>query len=345
MKFITKKDLNLLLDQSLYNQLTCDNDTLLNQSEAKALEVCFEWLDSRYDMDFELRTFKEYTHSTVYDDLDRVKVSQSDSNNAFASQYGLNLISSGVESGITNDFISVKKVNSCELPYVINCDSEASNDLINYYYLDSTYGPSINNPDTTFTGTNVNYNDTCGEFSYSGNSTGGTITQEQYEILASGGTVTGITITAETYSFGEKLNYYNTIYSEVTGFTGVTTVLDYNQENLVNGLTPDNFVNNVKYFDQYLAENESRDFAEDDRNQTLIDIVASITIYELVKRATPRLMSETIADGYDTSIERLKNARDGKITLRLKEKLCAKEKGLGFGFRFGINHNSTQNKY
>ena len=344
MKFLLKKDLNLLLEEHIIDQLTCDNDELLNQSEAKALETCYEWLDSRYDMDFELRPYSDYVHSNVYSDLERIRVSQSEENDAFGELYGLDLLSSGVTSALTSDFILAKTINACELPYNTYCESKWYNDLVNYYVLDSRFSPQLNNPDMTFTGSNVNYSDTCGQFEYSATTDGSTITQEQYETLLSGGTVTGVTLTSETFSYGETLNYYNTEYFETTGSTG-TTILDYNQKNLVSGLTPDNFYGDISYFDQYIKSNESRDWAEDDRNSTLVDIVASITIYELVRRASPRLMNEVIADGYDISMQKLQNARKGKITLRLKEKKCAEEKGLGYGMRFGQNNISIRNKY
>lgn len=340
MKFLLPKDLNLILDEELVNQITCDNDELLNQAEAKAIEEVHQWLSPRYDTDFELRPYEDYNVNNDYEDLTRLRVAQSDSNDAFATQFGMSLISTGLISGITNEFILAKKVNACELPFVLNCDSKLKNDLINYYYLDSTFGPSLNNPDTTFTATNVSYSNTCGEMSYSATTDDSTITQEDYDTLLSGGTYTGVTLEEKIINFGGKLNYYNTVY----GITA-TTVLDYNQENLVNGLAPDNFIDNIDFFDQYLAENEVRDFADDDRNETLIDIVASITLYQLCRRVAPRLLDETIMDNYDLSLKKLEDARKGIITLRLKEKLCTPEKQIGFGPRFGLNSNSIRNKY
>ena len=340
MKFLLPKDLNLILDEGLVDQITYDNDELLNQAEAKAIEEVHQWLSQRYDTNFELRGYEDYNVNKDYSDLTRLRVAQSDSNDAFATQYGMSVISSGLVSGTTNEFILAKKVNACELPYVLNCDSKLRNDLINYYYLDSTYGPSKNNPDTTFTGTNKSYSNTCGEMTYSATTDGSTITQADYDTLISGGTYTGVTLTSVTYNYDGKLNYYNTVY----GTTG-TTDLDYNKESLVDGLKPGNFIGDINYFDQYLSENEVRDFADDDRNETLIDIVASLTLYQLCRRVAPRLMDQTIMDNYDLALKKLEDARKGVITLRLKEKLCAKEKQLGFGPRFGLNSNSIRNKY
>ncbi len=342
MKFLLKKDLTLLLEEHILDQLICEDDRLLDMAEAKAIETCYEWLDSRYDMDFELRGYVDYKFSTVYSDNQRIKVSQSEENDAFGESYNLDLISSGVTSGLTSEFILSKKPNACELPYNTYYESAALNDRINYYELDSRYSAEKNNPDTSFTGKNENYSENCGELIYSATVDGSVITEDDYDVLLSGGNYTGTQITTEVFNFGEKINYYNTEY---TGATGTTTVIDYDKTSLVYGYVPSDFYGMLDFFDQYLKENEDRDFDFDDRNSTLVDIVASITIYELIRRTSPRLMNETIADSFDLSMQKLKDCRKGRITLRLKEKPSAENKRLGFGPRFGQNNISIRNKY
>ena len=350
MKFILKSDLNLLLDEELVDQITCDKDKLLDQAELKALEEVRQWLSQRYDIDAELSSYTNYTTNVDYLDNQRIRVTQSDSNDFFGSTFGLDLISSGVTSEITSEFILAKKVNACPPQTLTHCDSLININLVNYALLDSRSSIELNNPSHTFTATNESFSTTCGVFSFSATTDGSTITQDEYEQLLTGGTPAIITaITSNTVETGRQLNYYNTVYASGTTsggtITGETSVLDYNQENLVNGLDPTNFIDNINFFDQYLSVNEDRDWNIDDRNATLVDIVASITLYEITRRVAPRQMSETIADSYDLAIQKLKDANKGKIQLNIANKPCAERTQSGFGMRFGFNSSSFFNDY
>lgn len=112
MKFLTIKDLNLNIKEDLLEQIA-DSDQLIDY-EARAISTISNYLNSIYDMNFEFREIVDYDINTIYNDHQRLRLTQNEEHDAFGELYNIQLI----DSNILSDKIIVKKSNTCEQQYV-----------------------------------------------------------------------------------------------------------------------------------------------------------------------------------------------------------------------------------
>jgi hypothetical protein len=74
MKFLTLNDLQLTIEVENLNEITNDNDALLDLAEQTAIEETKDNLRKSYDIDFELRPYVLYDENETYEDKQRVLV-------------------------------------------------------------------------------------------------------------------------------------------------------------------------------------------------------------------------------------------------------------------------------
>lgn len=289
MKFITRKELNYALSDCSLGEISSYKDRIIDHAEDVAIDVVKGYIASVYDMDYELRSFKDYEYSTIYNDNDRIRITNNKDNHDFATFYNIELIDKNYykqasTSGVVDDcdcfydsfvptedgddeLILVKIPNECPSEYL-------KKPVKTYYHGNKS-------DENYYNSKNPDYDESCGI------------------IVGTNG----------IYNNGEIINYYNSQY----GTDGSITPIDYS---IINILDIPNY-QTVEYFDQYLLENQDRDFRKDDRNHLLIQLVVDITIYTLVQRVSPRMISEMIKERYEDAIETLKKIYKGEFQINL----------------------------
>ena len=313
MKFITRKELTIGLQSCSIDEVSSFKDRIVDHAEDVAIGTVKAYLSSNYNMDYELRSFKDFNHTTIYADNDRIRVSNNADNHEFETFYGLELIdhnfyiipsTSGavpIDSFYTQfdpledleqEDILVKRVNTCEPEKLKLPIKSLIYDIEKYKTVD-----------------NPNYDESCGI------------------IVSSNG----------IYKSGEIINYYNTEYST----TGLVSTIDYSTINLVD--VPN--YQTLEYFDQYLLSNIVRDFTNDDRNPILMQLVIDITIYTLVQRVSPRQLPENIVKRYEDALEMLKSIQKGELTLGLRKYDASMEFQNNLNVFHGISKSGLNNSY
>ena len=313
MKFITRKELTIGLQSCSIDEVSSFKDRIVDHAEDVAIGTVKAYLSSNYNMDYELRSFKDFNHTTIYNDNDRIRVSNNADNHEFETFYGLELIdhnfyiipsTSGAVpidcfytqfdplEDLEQEDILVKRVNTCEPEKLKLPIKSLIYDIEKYKTVD-----------------NPNYDESCGI------------------IVSSNG----------IYKTGEIINYYNTEYST----TGLVSTIDYSTINLVD--VPN--YQTLEYFDQYLLSNIVRDFTNDDRNPILMQLVIDITIYTLVQRVSPRQLPETIVKRYEDALEMLKSIQKGELTLGLRKYDASMEFQNNLNVFHGISKAGLNNSY
>lgn len=348
MKFITDSDLNLILSRTLLNQALndCSNiDLELSRAEDKALEEVKQWLTQKYDIDHELRAYSIFESGIEYNAGNRVFLTANTENKKYAQQRGIDIIFSA-----GNDTVLALKDNVCPLSTATTYYSEYYQQSIPTSLFNSNYNAPI-----SYSTENPLYSAVCGTFSYKITDNATTITADEYHQWLSGGTI-GTTIIDSTYSIDKKDNKYKTEYIQIqTGSTYNSSAdtwsqlysaqtIDFNYYSLVSGQTPLDFYSDANYFDNYLQSNVSNEWL-DDRNATLIDIVASLTVYNLIRRVSPRMMSQTITDMHDLSLENLKLFNKGTKQINIRRRENQSGSQAGGNFLWGMNTTTQRNNY
>lgn len=326
MKFLKLEDINFAFPKHLIDQITCDQDSMLDLAEERALTVVREWLSPLYDTDYELRPYVQFKPNVEYAPFDRVLIDTNDSGltesiKAFSEERGISTIASGV----TTPTIYTAKSNLCELSantfYRSKQEINATNES-----LQSTYDQTFNDSRYTFEVANPDYDSTCGDIIYSAG-TGSTLVYNT-------GRVKNF-YSVEYVPNGEDPEYiqssctYNQIYNVVP--------LDFEYQFEFSGKTPAEFVDNKEYFSQYLRANLTDEWSVDDRNTSLVRIVSDIALYEVFQRVAPDQINDIREERYKQAMKDLKDARKGMITFELTRKPLDKQKQSGHGLRWTNN--------
>ena len=316
MKFISRKELQIALQSCSINEISSFKDRIVNHSESVALATIKSYLGNNYDMDYELRPYKEFQHSTIYNDNDRIRITNNQTNHLFEYFWNIELIDSELyvqasTSGETEidcfyssfdpledgdeEMFLVKTKNTCESKTLTVPIYSKIYDVENFKTID-----------------NPNYSESCGI------------------INGSDG----------VYNNNSIYNIYNSNYQTVDGTNSIIT-LSYN-DILITDIP--NF-QTVEYFDQYLLENINRDFKEDDRNVLLIQMVLDIAIYTLIQRISPRQIPENILKRYEDCLEQLKMIQRGDLVLGLKKHDNSLEFSNNMNVIWGISRSGLNNTY
>jgi phage gp36-like protein len=283
-----------------------------------AIAIVSAFLKGKFDMDYELRPYVEFAHSTIYPDNQRVRITNNSDNNIFENNWGIELIDSSYYSTTPTpdpndcfytqfdptedgdeELILVKKPNTCPSEKLRVPIQTLLEGVENYKLLD--------NPD---------YNANCGV------------------IVGTDGVFNNL----------EIINYYNTIYT--------TTVVD--EENVYDistidysGLSLVDISNyqTAEYFDQYLLSNQNRDFIADDRNVIIKQLVLDILVYTLVQRTAPRQISTMIQQRYDDALTMLSQLQRGELNIALKKYEGSLEFQNHISVRWGVSRSSLNQSY
>ncbi len=316
MKFISRKELQIALQNCSINEISSFKDRIVNHSESVALATIKSYLGNNYDMNYELRPYKEFQHSIIYKDDERVRITNNETNHTFETNWNIELIDSDLyvqastageteidcfysqfdplEDGDDEVFL-VKTKNACE-----------SKTLTVPIY------SKIYNVENFKTIDNPNYSESCGIINGSD----------------------GI------YNNNSIYNIYN---SEYVSGDGTNSIITLNYNNILLADIP-NF-QTVEYFDQYLLENTDRDFKEDDRNVLLIQMILDIAIYTLIQRISPRQIPENILKRYEDCLEQLKMIQRGDLVLGLKKHDNSLEFSNNMNVIWGISRSGLNNTY
>lgn len=145
MKFLTYNDLKLTIETDNLLEIVNNDWRLIDEAENIALEQIKEWLRKICDIDFELRTIKEFKVNVLYANEDRIKVNYNSENKAFEELYNMILIDNEFTLICDAEEILVKKWNTC-------ADKTYEKPIPSFYPGDHQFTPT---PDP-------NYNESCG---------------------------------------------------------------------------------------------------------------------------------------------------------------------------------------
>ncbi len=109
MKFLTNNDIDILIGCENLKEITNCNTDLYELAEERAIAKVKAALRSTVDVEYELRPWVDYNHSTEYTDLQRVRVSNSMSNDSFGTQWNIQLL----DYNNNTEQIYVKVPNTC----------------------------------------------------------------------------------------------------------------------------------------------------------------------------------------------------------------------------------------
>lgn len=317
MKFITRRELTVALTNCALNEISSFKQRIIDHAEAYAIGLIKAYIGQNYDIEYELRPYVDYTYNVIYQDFERVRITNNADNHEFETNWGLQLIdyeyykepveetqndcfltNFDATEDLDDELILVKKNNTCEPEKI--------------YQPIHTY---ITGVEKYSTKNNPKYDETCGI----------------------------IPATDGIFKSNNIINYYNTLYTFVDGETpsyDISTI-DYSNKTLAEIAD----YQTLPYFDQYLLSNVKRDFSADDRNIVLVQICLDITVFTLLQRNAPRQISELIQQRYDSAIEMLLKIQRGDISLNLKQYDSAIAFQNNINVRFGMSKSGLRNTY
>lgn len=290
MIYLTRKEVTNALQSCSIDEITSFKPRILDHAEAVAIATVSAYLKGDYDIDFELRPYKEFKFNTIYQDNDRIRLSNNTDNHTFETTWGIELIDNPFYHVITtpdpndcfysqfdptedadDELILVKKVNTCQPAKLQVPITTLIQGQEKYKTLDNDL-----------------YDPTCGI----------------------------IPATDGIYNKMEIINYYNSIYTTIPGTPDTHIISQIDYSNLT--LAQIEAFHNINFFDQYLLSNQDRDFNKDDRNVIINQIVLDILVYTLVQRTAPRQISTMIQQRYDDALNMLVKIQKGELVIGLK---------------------------